>query len=100
MFNCVKFVPPIKDMRVLDPSGRNDSAYNRYAWVNMETYIDLKDSVIFRQTYNDGYTIYMDPCSPRFKQLNVKYIVFTYPPKEGELRCMTKVGEVTEHRKK
>ena len=94
ILNCVKFVPPIKDMRVLDPSGRYDSAYNRYAWITMSMYIDGKDSVIFRQQYNDGYTIFVDPCSPRLKQLNIKYIVFSYKPQDAEIRCMTKVGEI------
>ena len=93
LFNSVKLVPPMKDMKVLDPTGRDDSTYNRYAWMTMGMYIDWKDTVIFRKTFQDGYTIFMDPCSPKLKQLGVKYFVFDYVPKNEEVRCMTKLKE-------
>ncbi|HWN89236.1 MAG TPA: hypothetical protein VNM35_09240 [Chitinophagaceae bacterium] len=96
VFNCVKFVPPLKDMKVLDPTGKYDSTYNRYAWMSMNSkevspYFDVNwnDTVIFRQSYEDGYTIYMDPCSPKLKQLGVKYFVFDTVPGPKEVRCMT-----------
>jgi hypothetical protein len=93
ILNGVKYVPPLEQMHILDPTRKNDSIYNRYAWINMGMYIDGKDSIIFRQTFNDGYTIFMDPCSPRLKQLKVKYFVFDYKPKDIEIRCMTKLTE-------
>ena len=96
----VKLVPPMKDMKVLDPSGKQDSVYNRYAWitVNSKQIADLLDSkwgdtTVFRKTNQDGYIIYIDPCSPKFKQLGVKYFVFDYAPKPQEVRCMTKLKE-------
>jgi len=94
-FNGVKFVPPLKDMRILDPAGKRDSAYNRYAWVSMQTFINWKDSIQFDQRYFDAYTIFMDPCSPRLKTLGVKYVVFRYKPEEPEVRCLTKLGETS-----
>jgi hypothetical protein len=100
VFNCVKLVPPMKDMKVLDPSGKQDTVYNRYAWitVNSKQIADLLtskwgDTVVFRKTNQDGYIIYIDPCSPKFKQLGVKYFVFDYEPKIEEVRCMTKLKE-------
>jgi hypothetical protein len=100
VFNCVKLVPPMKDMKVLDPSGKQDSVYNRYAWItiNSKQIADLLnskwgDTVVFRKTNQDGYIIYLDPCSPKFKQLGVKYFVFDYTPKAEEIRCMTKLKE-------
>jgi hypothetical protein len=95
VFNGVKFLPALNDMRVLDPLGKNDSVYNRYAWITMQTYINWNDTIGLTQTYVDSYTITMDPCSPRLKQLGIKYIVFTYKPQEPEIRCMTKVGETS-----
>jgi len=92
-FNGVKFVPPLKDMAVLDPEKKRDSAYNRYAWISMQTFINWKDSIQFDQHYYDAYTIFMDPCSPRLKTLGVKYVVFRYKPEDAEVRCMTKAGE-------
>lgn len=95
LFNGVKYLPPLDDMKMLDPEKKYDSVYNRYAWISMQMYINWRDTVIFQQTYNDGYTIFMDPCSPRLKQLGVKYFVFDYTPQEPEVRCMSKLAEVS-----
>jgi len=100
LFNSVKLVPPMKDMKVLDPTGKNDSIYNRYAWMTMNSKqvaqnfdVNWNDTVIFRQTFQDGYTIFIDPCSPKLKQLRVKYFVFDTVPNPKEVRCMTKLKE-------
>ena len=102
MFNCVKLVPPMKDMKVLDPSGRFEPVYNRYAWMTMNSkkyadqYIrDWNDSVIIARPegYQDGYTIFIDPCSAKLKHLQVKYFVFDEKPGANEVRCMTKLNE-------
>ena len=100
LFNSVKLVPPMKDMKVLDPTGRNDSIYNRYAWMTMNSKqvsqffdVNWNDTVMFRQTFQDGYTIFIDPCSPKLKQLGVKYFVFDTVPNPKEIRCMTKLKE-------
>ena len=101
VFNSVKFVPPMKDMQVLDPTKKNDSVYNRYAWMTMDSkqllqYYStpgVKDTAILKLAYQDGYSIYMDPCSPKLQQLRVRYFVFDYLPQPAEVRCMTKVKE-------
>ena len=100
LFNSVKLVPPMKDMKVLDRTGRYDSVYNRYAWMTMNSKqvaqnfdVNWNDTVIFRQTFQDGYTIFIDPCSPKLKQLGVKYFVFDTVPNPKEIRCMTKLKE-------
>jgi len=105
LLNCVKFVPSYGDMSVLDPKGEYYSVYNRYAWIAMFTYIDGKDGLTMSNNSEDAYGISMDPCSPRLKELEVKYIVFTKPPtapatatftpKPAEVRCMTKVAETS-----
>lgn len=100
MLNSVKLVPPMNDMKILDPTRRSDSIYNRYAWMTMNSKqvahlfdVNWNDTVIFRQTFQDGYTIFMDPCSPKLKQLGVKYFVFDTVPNPKEVRCMTKLKE-------
>jgi len=95
LLNCVKMVPVSDDMRVLDPTGDYYPVYNRYAWITLDTYIDGKDTVTMGNKYQDAYTISMDPCSPRLKQLAVKYLVFTEPPKDAAVRCMTKLAETS-----
>ena len=100
LLNSVKLVPPMNDMKVLDRTGRHDSIYNRYAWMTMNSKqvsqffdVNWNDTVIFRQTFQDGYTIFMDPCSPKLKQLGVKYFVFDTVPNPKEVRCMTMLKE-------
>jgi len=105
LLNSVKLIPVFDDMRVLDPTGDYYSVYNRYAWIGMYTYIDGKDGLIMGSNSEDAYAISMDPCSPRLKELAVKYLVFTKPPnatatatftpKAEEVRCMTKVAETS-----
>jgi len=90
----VKFIPERKIMRVLDPAARRDSAYNRYAHVTFQSFIDGKDSVILHNPYEDGYLIAADPCSPRLKALNVKYVVYDRQPQPVEVRCMTPVNNL------
>ena len=88
----VKYIPNRKDiLSVLDPEMKRDSAYNRYAHVTNQSYIDGKDSVILVNQFEDGYVIAMDPCSPRMKQLNVKYQVFDHQPQPAEVRCMKSI---------
>ena len=98
VLNGVKFVPIMKDMEVLDPAGKYKYIYNRYAHIGMTMYIDLKDSIEFRlvanKEQNDIYNILMDPCSPKLKQLGVKYFLFSYKPQDVEIRCMVPVDTV------
>lgn len=97
VFNGVKGVPILKDMNILDPIGKKDSTYNRYAHIMLQSFINGRDSVDFRlnenKVVNDNYTISMDPCSPRLPQLGIKYFMFTYKPQEAEIRCMTPVKD-------
>jgi hypothetical protein len=91
----VKNVPDIQTMRVLDPTGRNDSIYNRYAHSIYYPYIDGRDSTVFRVNEGgDGFNVGIDPCSPKLKKLNMKYIVFDHQPQAAEIRCMTQVSNL------
>lgn len=93
VLNGVKHVPILSDMKVLDPSEKDNFIYNRYAHINVNPFIDGKDSVVFKlnenEVVNDNYSIFMDPCSPRLKQLGIKYIAFTYQPQPAEVRNLT-----------
>ena len=83
-------------MTLLDPSGKENFIYNRFAHIVLASYIDWKDSVVFKlnenDVVNDNYTIYLDPCSPRLEQLHIQYFLFTYQPRPPEVRCMTQVA--------
>ncbi|GAB4043301.1 DUF7657 domain-containing protein [Spirosoma litoris] len=97
----VKYIPARTIMKILDPTMKRDSAYNRYAHTVYTSYVDGRDSVIIQNTFEDGYTVAMDPCSPRMKQLNVKYIIFDHQTQPAETRCMKLVstlGSITIYR--
>jgi hypothetical protein len=95
VFNGVKVVPQLKEMKVLDPDGKNVFIYNRYAHIKMFPMVDNKDGVTFKlnenQVVNDNYSIFIDPCSPRLNELGVKYFLFTDKPGPIETRCMSPV---------
>ncbi|GAB4038046.1 DUF7657 domain-containing protein [Spirosoma gilvum] len=88
----VKYIPPRSVLKVLDPTMKRDSAYNRFAHTIYTSYVDGRDSVIIQNTFEDGYTVAMDPCSPKLKQLNVKYVVFDHTLHPAENRCMKLVS--------
>jgi hypothetical protein len=89
VFNGVKWIPALEDMATLDSGA--DSIYNRYAHVDLHTFVNNRDTVAFQLLGPDGYAIHLDPCSPRLQKLRVKYFVFTYRPQPVEVRCMTPV---------
>jgi hypothetical protein len=99
VFNGVKVVPLLKDMAVLDPGGKHNFVYNRYAHIHMVSMMDMKDGIRFKlsenRVVNVEYSIFIDPCSPRLQQLGVKYFLFTYKPQPLEIRCMTPVKETS-----
>ena len=94
----VKYIPNRKQIfNVLDPTAKRDSAYNRYAHVTFQTYINgaQGDTTIIAQQFEDGYIIAGDPCSPKFKKLNVRYMLYDHPPQiPYEIRCMKKAVEL------
>ena len=102
VINGIHPVPNFEDMKILDPTGKDINIYNRYAHINLYYHKDGGDNVYFQlnenKTVNDNYTIIIHPCSEKLKQLKVKYTVFTYPPTQEEIMCMTLVknlGELT-----
>ncbi|GAB3979941.1 hypothetical protein GCM10028806_46390 [Spirosoma terrae] len=92
----VKNQPDFKTMRVLDPTAKRDSAYNRYAHAIYNTYIDPvhPDTVIMQSNFEDGYQVALDPCSPKLRKLNVRYIIFDRTPQPVEIRCMKQVAKM------
>ncbi|WP_420151457.1 DUF7657 domain-containing protein [Spirosoma sp.] len=92
LLSGVKFIPPRNIYKVLDPQMKRDSAYNRYAHTVYQSFINGTDSVFIQNNFEDGCLVAMDPCSPKFKQLNVKYIIFDHATQPVETRCMKSVA--------
>jgi hypothetical protein len=91
----VKYVPDFKTMQVIDGKYKRDTVYNRYAHTIYNSYIDGKDSTVVALNFEDGYSIGIDGCSPRLKELKVKYMIFDRQPQPVEVRCMKRIADST-----
>ncbi|PWK22636.1 hypothetical protein LV89_03348 [Arcicella aurantiaca] len=91
----VKYVPDFKTMKVIDGKYKRDTVYNRYAHTVYSSYIDGKDSTVVALNFEDGYSIGIDGCSPRLKELKVKYMIFDRQPQPVEVRCMKRIADST-----
>lgn len=90
-----KFAPDFTKLKILDPIGRYDSVYNRYAHIVYNSYTSPNDTVVFQLAQNDLYSVYIDPCSPKLKAIGVKYVVFAYEPQAVEVRCMEMISNTS-----
>ncbi|QJW91714.1 hypothetical protein HNV11_21180 [Spirosoma taeanense] len=91
----VKYTPNFATMRVIDPTAKRDTVYNRYAHSVYRSYPNPTDTTIIDNGGSyDAYGVYIDPCSPKLKKLNVKYIVFEEVKQPVETRCMTLLNEL------
>ncbi|MGB4841199.1 MAG: hypothetical protein WBP08_19475 [Saprospiraceae bacterium] len=98
LINGQKAIPPLEDMKILDPTGKDNFVYNRYAHINMVYQSGYEDGIYFQlhenETVNDNYSIIIHPCNPKLRDLKMKYILFTYFPTPDEVKCMTKVNDM------
>jgi hypothetical protein len=92
-FNGVQFAPPLEKLHILDPSGKDNDIYNRYAHINVDPLTEGEDSVHFSLLTPDQYQLKVDPCSPRLKQMGIKYVMFSYKPPEEQVSCMLPVKD-------
>ena len=92
-FNGVQFAPPLEKLHILDPSGKGNDIYNRYAHITVDPLTEGEDSVNFSLLAPDQYELKIDPCSPRLKQIGIKYFMFSYKPPEEQVGCMLPVKD-------
>jgi hypothetical protein len=72
--NGTKYCPDSSTMSVLDPSGRGNAIYNRFAHIYV---VPCRDTTIvdFKLVYEDAYQIVMSPLSRKVRDLHVKYLL-------------------------
>ncbi|MBM4336756.1 MAG: hypothetical protein FJ108_12730 [Deltaproteobacteria bacterium] len=76
--NGTKIVPPLAELRALDPDRRAESVYNRYANVSL---IERPGAqVSFELRHADAYTIAIDPKSELWGTLGVRYLLLRSEP--------------------
>jgi len=72
----VNFVPNFERLKIIDPKGKYQNAYNRYAHVVAKPIFNEANTISFILKRADLYEMYIDPCSREVKSLNIKYFVF------------------------
>ncbi len=74
VFNGTKFVPPLDELRVIDPKMSGASVYNRYAHIELEP--ALGSDVSFALHEGDWYIINISPSNDLWRRLGIRYVVF------------------------
>jgi hypothetical protein len=91
----VRYTPNFATMHVIDPTAKRDTVYNRYAHSIYRPYSNPTDTVVIDNGGSyDGYTVFIDPCSPKLKKLNVRYAIFDKVEQPADVRCMTLLSEL------
>jgi hypothetical protein len=86
--NGTKVVPPLDDLRVLDPSGSARPTYNRYAHVDFMPANGT--GVSFKLIHADAYAIAIDPKSELLRELGVGYVALPYAASDPEFLALTR----------
>ena len=89
VINGTKVVPPLDDLRVLDPKATAAFTYNRYAHVDLMP--AQEPGVRFSLIHADSYAIWIDPKSDLLRQLGVGYVALPYEASDPELLARTRL---------
>lgn len=89
VINGVNFLPEDEKTRILDPENKNEDVYNRYA--NIEYTQSEEANPVFTLDYLDKYTVAINPCSQKIKEIGVKYIIL--PKSYKNTDCLLRITE-------
>ncbi len=82
VFNGLKYVPDLEEMKILDPEGRYLIYYNRYA--HIEFHVRNDDAIFFDKAsaypLHDHISIFVNPASKILSKLGVGYILLPDVP--------------------
>ncbi|MDX2195016.1 MAG: hypothetical protein NW207_01245 [Cytophagales bacterium] len=86
VINGTKFSPNNDLMKSINNSDDAKSVYNRYGHISVNLLGSTIDTAIFQKNSDDAFSIYVDPCSNKIKNLKIdRYIFFTQPPNDAIL---------------
>jgi hypothetical protein len=87
VFNGTQIVPPLEDLRVIDPESVATSMYNRFAHISL---IPNKGAgVVFTLLGESLYTITIDPMNDLWRRLGIRYCVFPFAATDPEFLTAT-----------
>ncbi len=87
--NGVNFLPEFEKNKIIDSENKYQDIYNRYA--NIGYSFSEDDAPVYTLDYLDHYTIDINPCSERIRNIGVRYIVL--PKKYKEPECLLRITD-------
>lgn len=88
-----QFLPEKRDFAVLDPAGRHERVWNRYATIGI-TSDPRRKSPRFTRKRGDQYWISLDVCSGKLQALGVDRIAYTVPVPRPDRACLAELPGV------
>src|SRR5690606_12832628 len=86
-FGGYLYQPDMATVAVLDPSGRYEDSWNRYARIRVTSAPQMPEP-IFKTTWGDQYTIEMAVCGPHVRKLGITHVAYTSPVPDSDLACL------------
>jgi hypothetical protein len=93
VLNATQFVPQNELWKVLDTKGKYIDVYNRYAHIVFKMPQDqlVNQDVKFSLVQDDMFSVTIDPCNPKLRDLNVVYYIFS---REVSAECLALVEKI------
>jgi hypothetical protein len=89
VFNGINIVPPMDDLRVIDPDGVGASVYNRSGYIVLVP--EPGSTVRLTPVQNDSWELGLDPKSDLLRRLGVRYVVLPRASTDAEFLARTVV---------
>lgn len=93
VFAGTQFLPARDDFRILDPDGKYEATWNRYATVGVGSDPNRK-SPGFTRRRGDQYTITLNVCGGALQALGVTHVAYTSRVPEDDLECLNPLPSV------
>lgn len=93
VFGGTRFLPEPADLAILDPQGRYERIWNRYATIYLKSTPDAK-SPRFKRKRGDQYWISLNVCGDRLQELGVDHLAYTVAVPASDLECLTELPTV------
>ena len=91
VFNGTNYVPPIEDLRLLDPTSSAAPIYNRYAQIALIP--ERGEDIGFELVAPDVYSIKIDPKNDVWPRLGIRYIALPFAATDPEFVKRTTLVE-------
>lgn len=83
-----QMIPNHASARVLDPAGRFEEIWNRYAHIALRSEPGRREAA-YELISPDLYAISLDVCGHALPELGVTHVAYTVPVPSADLRCLT-----------